>query len=871
MIYCKANFPTSSDSDVKAVNTEDITKVISIENQHTSGVKHISYHPSGKLIATSDVEGVLRLFAVSKDAPSPASLLYKKDGIIPKLRGDDPYSSSKLAWHNSGSYFAVPTALNSVAVYSRNFDEIANFEIDRNIIQEIKSRQTKGSAGIPGSDRASAVDDDDDDSEDAGVVSEAVSDIAWSPNGVYLAASTADGLLLIWDVTTRMLLRANRVNFKITGLSWSPKSNEISFTTSKGSLHTFSEAIDLSISKKLPQEKQTDVEFKTATEFEKSEQKENGAKKPASESSAVRPNPYSSRVEKHFRDDETQLIDGQSNGNKKARHREPEYDSENDDDLLGSNANGDEGFIEDDDGTYAKEMAEERIRKRKRKNGEYMDEDDYDNGEDNGRDEMGLISRKALDRKLHDIVLQFSKHLKTSKYQPFQQGSTQWKNDRRYLTINLVGHIWTMQEGTHNTISVEFFDQGTNRKYTIRDPIRYEMACLTKAGCLFARPGAYNERSPSKTSIPRIFYRSHIGGSASNWEYKFIPQIHGTISNIALSETRAQVYTSEGYVFTFTLGGTPVRVSHTNDRVVTSAAWGDYFLTVCEPPGTKESCNLRYSIENTNTFEMLQNNHPLGLSPGAKLLAAFFSESGDPCIYDSTGSLKVLAAWRAMFQAPWVPVFDARVARKEDLEEVASLMESLDEEDDDDDISEFDRLLDEQDNSRSKSSKDTKKQEIAQKIGLIMNKRFAPLGLNDENEFLAFPLTGSELGLPLPSNLEQFDLQVPLITTTPHEQSYLVQSVSHELAKDRGDSGSDDSDDWRLEMNKSLLRQFQGACAERKSDKAIEISRLLSTSKSLAVASKIAVDSNLPSLANFVNELRADLAQKEQDADDSGY
>lgn len=845
-----------SESELKIVNVEDITKVISVQKFHTSGIKHVSYHPSDILISTSDVEGVLRFLAIPRQESSSVDLTQKVDGIIPKLRGDDAYASSKIAWHKSGQYFAVPTPLNSVAVYNRDMKEIVNFPINRDIINDIKRRQKFNGSVKDAETRADRDDEEEEEGHGHGPVSEAISDLCWSPSGAYLAISTADGLLLIWDVSTRMLLRVNKVNFKITSLSWNPKINEISFATSQGSLHTFSEAIDLNVSKYSPFEKGLDFEFEHFSEPNKTTANN---KEPKEKSK--RSNDLDKRA-----GDETRL----------SEELEDNYDNL-DDNLLGSNTNGDDAFIEDDDGTYAKEIAEERIRKRKRRDN--IDEDDSGDEEQNG-DQGGFLTRDKMQAIITYATAHVKDSLRSSKYPSFQQGSTRWQNGRRHLTVNFVGYVWTLNEGPHNDVSVEFFDVGSNRKYHFRDTAGFDLACLTKSGVLFARSGINDKNDPvqkstkkhSSMQVPRIYYRPHLGGSTASWEYKFIPQIHGTISNIALSETRAQVYTSEGYVFTFTLGGTPVRVNSINDRVITSAAFGDYFMTVCEPPGAKDSSCLRYSIENANTFEMIQNNHPLSLSPGSRLVATFFSASGDPCIYDSNGSLKILTAWRAMFQAPWIPIFDARVPGEKELSEVTQLLERAENDEDDEDVFDIQDFDDDGNKKTSKDSATEKEKEIQDRLDQIMSRRFCPLGLNEDNVFLAYPLTGKELEFPLPSYMDEFELQVPAITESRHEQAYLVQSVSHELAKDRGETGVEESDGWRLEMNKSLLRLFGAACGERQSDKALEIARLLSTSNSLALASKIAVDSGLPSLANAINDLREVMIQKEQEEmDGSGY
>jgi chromosome transmission fidelity protein 4 len=65
-----------------------------------------------------------------------------------------------------------------------------------------------------------------------------------------------------------------------------------------------------------------------------------------------------------------------------------------------------------------------------------------------------------------------------------------------------------------------------------------------------------------------------------------------------------------------------------------------------------------YRIENVKRDETIQTEDVVALAPGTTLQSVFFSDAGDPCIYDSTGTLLVLAHWRKPGQAKWVPLLD---------------------------------------------------------------------------------------------------------------------------------------------------------------------------------------------------------------------
>ncbi len=79
------------------------------------------------------------------------------------------------------------------------------------------------------------------------------------------------------------------------------------------------------------------------------------------------------------------------------------------------------------------------------------------------------------------------------------------------------------------------------------------------------------------------------------------------------------------------------------------------------PVGGNGSTRLMYTIENVKRDEICQSEDVVALTEGAKVKSLFFSDNGDPCIYDSTGVLLVLLHWRMPGQARWVPLLDTKL------------------------------------------------------------------------------------------------------------------------------------------------------------------------------------------------------------------
>jgi len=51
---------------------------------------------------------------------------------------------------------------------------------------------------------------------------------------------------------------------------------------------------------------------------------------------------------------------------------------------------------------------------------------------------------------------------------------------RSKLDLNLIGFVWTVDQETHNTITVEFYDRETYRDFHFTDHSLFDKACLSK-------------------------------------------------------------------------------------------------------------------------------------------------------------------------------------------------------------------------------------------------------------------------------------------------------------------------------------------------------------------------------------------------------
>ena len=285
--------------------------------------------------------------------------------------------------------------------------------------------------------------------------------------------------------------------------------------------------------------------------------------------------------------------------------------------------------------------------------------DGYGDGDDFVVDDdgAGYVSgqKRARDREDGTELARKRRHLETEYHEAFQPGSTPWRGNRKYLCLNLIGFVWTIDQDSHYTVTVEFYDHDFQRDFHFTDTYLYDKACLNEHGTLFSCP-------PKDDAPSSILYRPHeTWTQRSDWRIE-LPKGEG-VTAMSLSDSFITVVTSTGYVRVYTLFGMPFRVYRPKSSpMVTCASWRDYVMTVGNGPvGGDGSTRLLYTIENVKRDEICQNEDTVALPPGATLKSVFFSDEGDPCIYDSTGTLLTLLHWRRPSRASWVPLLDTRL------------------------------------------------------------------------------------------------------------------------------------------------------------------------------------------------------------------
>lgn len=214
------------------------------------------------------------------------------------------------------------------------------------------------------------------------------------------------------------------------------------------------------------------------------------------------------------------------------------------------------------------------------------------------------------------------RHIEAQYHEAFQPGSTPWRGNRKYLCLNLIGFVWTIDQDSHHTVTVEFYDHDFQRDFHFTDTFLYDKACLNEHGTLFSCP-------PRDDAPSTIFYRPHeTWTQRADWRIE-LPRGEA-VTAMSLSDSFITVTTSANYVRIFTLFGMPYRVYRPKSTpMVTCASYRDYVLTMGNGPVGPDGCaRLLYTIENVKRDEICQNEDTVALPEGASLKSVFFSDNG---------------------------------------------------------------------------------------------------------------------------------------------------------------------------------------------------------------------------------------------------
>ncbi|KAJ3551325.1 hypothetical protein NM688_g4769 [Phlebia brevispora] len=205
-VYCVAVDPKGS--RVAASSEEPIIKVVDLQNTsnvsllkgHTKAVRRVTWHPSGSLLTSCGADGKIIVWDLSGKEPTQVQTI---DGVIPAVADTESpefLHDCSAMWHTSGQYFFVATRAHEIVTISRSD------------WRKIYTYSDEASSG-------------------------AITAMALSTNGVYLATASKSGLC-IWSTQNRRMLYKfqGALSAPITQMAWSPSLSLLAWTDTDGVL-----------------------------------------------------------------------------------------------------------------------------------------------------------------------------------------------------------------------------------------------------------------------------------------------------------------------------------------------------------------------------------------------------------------------------------------------------------------------------------------------------------------------------------------------------------------------------------------------------------------------------------------------------------
>ncbi|KAG2171323.1 hypothetical protein INT43_002945 [Umbelopsis isabellina] len=472
----RSTFATAGDDGIVCLFDNSSLDFEKMLVRSTSAVRTINYSPSGSKVAVACDEETIRMFNVSDIS------------IVIPIKGHKRFVKC-VEFDPKGKYLISSSCDGEVRVWDLDSAEggvscvttlpaiMPTSDQDSNIRGTVSWRPDGSCFAIPGKDKdihLIARDSWQAHSVLSGGHDEDITTFSWSPNGNYLASATTSGKVCIWDVSEKQVIAQYRNAIEISGISWHPSLNILAFTDRYGQMTTWEDVI------------------------------------PMEERSLPHPALANARIS----DEEVDVLfgDGPQNRNGYSRNNHDnemnDENMDNDDDGHDDMSDMDDFLIDDDGAGYAERSA----------------------------NRGGQHNRALANASLGNLPFgQFEAP------KPFQSGSTPFKDikssglpeegERRYLAFNMMGVIYTIFQGTHSVVNVEFHNKSQNRNFHFQDYFNYSMAALGRKGAVFAvesskveqaeqarNSDGEDEAQPTTTNPSRIYYRP-LGGLADNSEW----------------------------------------------------------------------------------------------------------------------------------------------------------------------------------------------------------------------------------------------------------------------------------------------------------------------------------------------------------------
>ncbi|KAI0036851.1 hypothetical protein K488DRAFT_75644 [Vararia minispora EC-137] len=388
---------------------------------------------------------------------------------------------------------------------------------------------------------------------------------------------------------------------------------------------------------------------------------------------------------------------------------------------------------------------------------------------------------------------------------PFQPGATPMEHKKRYLAYNMIGVIEVTDQDTHNIVNVEFHDRSARKAYHFNDNYKYGFAALGERGAAYAC-------QPESGHPGHVHYKPYgTWASQGEWTYELDENVkvlgvaaggtppaksYRVTKNVDAQGNGNVVVATSDNELTFLTGTGIERCSVALDGDFVSMVAGPEWVFVVQRDGATTmdgSQNLMGTLYDFEDLCVLQTRK-LPVRKGQTLKWIGVSEDGAPAVYDSAGVMYLMPRYRIPLRGTWVRVLDTnKLERKKGKDE-----------------------------------------------------SYWPVGLTGENLHCLI-LKGRQEHPAFPRPLiQELELRLPFRRKDPKEgplEEHLARETMHIQMKLDALGDDEPEDDIRrreLALDKELIQLIQNACKNDKLPRALDLTRLLHHVPSYDLAMKVA-------------------------------
>ncbi|KAJ2002505.1 DNA polymerase alpha accessory factor Mcl1, partial [Coemansia thaxteri] len=191
----------TDDENIRIVSLLDMALLHTLVG-HRGSVNSVAYSPDSTYLASSGCDGTVRIWDMRDGDPACVHIMLKTAYTCEPGNSMEQY---KLRWSHDGRTLAIPCADHSIKLVERN-----NWDISALL---------------------------------AGRHTNTVCHLSWSSNSKYLASTSLDCQVVVWDVAARKAILTHANASALCQVDWNPQGNMLAFSDSTGAMYIWDDVV----------------------------------------------------------------------------------------------------------------------------------------------------------------------------------------------------------------------------------------------------------------------------------------------------------------------------------------------------------------------------------------------------------------------------------------------------------------------------------------------------------------------------------------------------------------------------------------------------------------------------------------------------